>query len=337
MFSLFRKFGVCTVGAGTRDVFIKSSHFEREPNAKAPEGFDACFPMGAKIPLEDVIFETGGGATNAAVTLRRFGLRTACICAVGHDQNGQDVVAALEREKVNTRGIQIHPDKKTAYSVILLAGTGQRSILAYRGAGNSLNTQRVHWKKFKSRWFYITSLGGDLKKNREVFSKAASFKTKIAWNPGNGELAHGLKLLAPLIKQTDVFIVNRDEAAMLTHENRNNLNRMLKELGKMPQTALVITDGGKGAYVYDVRAGQLLYSPALPGKRLNTTGAGDSFGSAFVAAFIKTKSCQDGLKAGLLNSLGVITHMGAKAGILKSFPSKKDMARVRVKVTTKQL
>ena len=72
------KLDVLTVGAATRDVFIQSKRFKNIKNPLAADGLDVCFPLGAKIDLDSVIFETGGGATNAAVTFSRFGLRTAC-------------------------------------------------------------------------------------------------------------------------------------------------------------------------------------------------------------------------------------------------------------------
>jgi sugar/nucleoside kinase (ribokinase family) len=330
MLRLFRPLDICAVGAGTRDVFITSTHFEREPDAKAPDGFDACFPMGAKIPLDEVIFETGGGATNAAVTFRRFGLKTACFCAVGDDPNGQDVIDALKKEKIDTRGVQVMEGKKTSYSVILLAGTGQRSILVYRGAANTLDFDRSSWDKLSCRWYYLTSLGGDLAKNKALFRRAKAARSSVAWNPGNGELALGLKALSPMLKQTDILIMNREEAAVLADCEPKDLDSIFKTLGPLPQTALVVTDGGHGAYVCDRQTGELLYSPALPGRRINTTGAGDAFGSAFVAAYLKSGDSRMALRAGLLNSLGVITHMGAKAGILERFPGAKNLARIRI-------
>ncbi|MFA6099739.1 MAG: carbohydrate kinase family protein [Patescibacteria group bacterium] len=287
--------------------------------------------MGAKIPLDDVIFETGGGATNAAVTFSRFGLKTTCVCSIGLDPNGKDILNVLKNEKVDTRGVQILPDLKTAYSVILLAGTGQRSILVYRGAAAQLDPAETVWSRVKSRWLYLTSLGGDLKKNRAVITTLKKQGSKVAWNPGNGELTNGLNLLSPLLKLTDILILNREEAAILAKESTNNLPAIVKRLGNLPKIALVITDGKSGAYVLEKATRHLLYSPALPGKRINTTGAGDSFGSAFVSAYHKTKSCKDGLRAGLLNSLGVITHMGAKAGILKSFPRRNTLDKIKIR------
>ncbi|MDD5437615.1 MAG: carbohydrate kinase family protein [Patescibacteria group bacterium] len=331
MFRLFRKYDVCAVGAGSRDVFVKSKHFERMPDKTAPDGFDACFAMGAKIPLDEVIFETGGGATNAAVTFGRFGLDTTCVCALGDDPNGQDILKVFKNEKIDDRGVQIIEDAKTAYSVILLAGTGQRSILVYRGATSELDPNQIAYRNLKARWLYLTSLGGNLKKNRTVVSQMRRYGSKIAWNPGNGELANGLKALAPLLKMTDILIMNREEAAALAKESKDNLPAVLKKLTNLPKVAMVVTDGKNGAYVFDKKSKRLLYSPALPGKRINTTGAGDSFGSGFVAAYLKTGSCEEGLKVGLLNSLGVITHMGAKAGILKQYPDQKALKRIKIK------
>jgi len=327
-------FHICTIGSGTRDVFIKSAHFEREPSVDAPDGFNACFPMGAKISLDDVIFETGGGATNAAVTFRRFGLKTACACRLGDDDNGRAILQALKKERVDVRAAQIDKQDKTAYSIILLAGSGHRSILVYRGAANKLDPMQINWRRIQSQWFYLTSLGGDLHKNNAVFVQAAHQDSRMAWNPGNGELRHGLKKLTALIRQTDLLFLNREEAALLTEQAPRHLDRILEKLGNLPRFACVITDGAHGAYVYDTQAKTLWHGEALKGKRINTTGAGDAFGSGFTAAFIKTGNLVTGLRAGLCNSLGVITHMGAKAGILDHFPTERELNHARIKPLT---
>ena len=326
----FSKFDICTIGAGTRDVFITSSHFERQNDPHAPAGFDACFPMGTKIELDDIIFETGGGATNAAVTFQNFGLKTACLTAVGADDNGRAVISSLKKHKVNIKGIQIIQQKKTSYSIILLAGTGERSILVYRGASNDLEPEKINWNKFKCSWLYLTSLGGSLKKNQIIFNTATHSDKSIAWNPGNGELKLGLQKLSPLIRHTDIFIVNREEAALLTEQAPRHLDLIIKKLGRLPRRTLIITDGPHGAYAYDIQKKILSHADILPGRRINTTGAGDAFGSAFTAAYIITKNLEEGLRAGTVNSLGVITHMGAKAGILNKYPTLKDLKRVHI-------
>ena len=321
-------FDIMTLGSATRDMFLMSKEFERRSDPNAPDGFDACFPMGAKIPVEELEFQTGGGATNAAVTLARFGLKTACVTRVGNDLGGHEILTELKQEKIDASAVQIDPKEHSAYSVILLAGSGSRAILVHRGAAEHLNVKHIPWDKLCSRWLYLTSLGGDPKALRIVFDEAKRLLMHIAWNPGNSELDLGFKRLLPWLMQTDVLILNREEAAHLADLPPRDLLRILNQLGPIPRQCLVLTDGAHGAYVH--LRGSTWQAPALKGKISNTTGAGDAFGSAFVAALIKFGDAITGLKAATLNAYGVVTHMGAKAGILKAFPSKAAMAKVKV-------
>jgi len=321
-------FDIVTIGSATRDVFVWSSHFEQKKDKKAPDGWDACLPFGAKIPIDKILFETGGGATNAAVTFARAGYKTACISRVGDDMGGHEVVAQLKREKINTRGIEHDPKYSTAYSIILLSKNGSRAILTARGASKHLIENTIPWKRLSSQWIYLTSLAGDRRLLREIFSHAKRTKIHIAWNPGSAEISLGLKSLLPYLMQSGIVTLNREEAAALADVSPRQLDRIFTALGSLPQIALVVTDGPHGAYAY--AHGNIWYAPAANGKAINTTGAGDAFGSGFVAALMKDNNIIHALKAGTLNALGVVTHMGAKAGILKHKPTKRDLARVKI-------
>jgi ribokinase len=322
-------FDVVTVGAATRDVFIQSKKFKNVKDPLAADGLDVCFPLGAKIDLDSVIFETGGGATNAAVTFSRFGLRTACAARVGNDPGGNEIIARLKSENIDTSAIQTDQKKGTGYSLILVSSSGQRAILVSRGASSGLDAKGFDWKKIKPEWIYLTSVGGNIKTLKSVFDSARKLRIRIAWNPGNAEIELGMKKLLPFLIQTDIINFNREEAAALAEIPPRDLDKIFHHLGILPRQALIVTDGARGAYVHS--RGVTWFAPAIPGKRVNTTGAGDAFGSAFTAAAITTGNLETALRAGMLNSFGVITHMGAKAGILKRFPSVSEMRRVKIK------
>lgn len=322
-------FDVITIGSATQDVFVLSKKFEEVPDASAPDGLDACLPLGAKVSLDDIVFATGGGATNAAVTFSRFRLKTACLARVGKDTAGDDVIAQLKKDGVETRFVQRDPKLRTAYSIILVSGSGHRAILTYRGASTKLSSQEIPWKALSAKWVYLTSFAGDLKLLKDAFAFACRVGAKIAWNPGNGELKFGLKKLEHFLRNCDVLDVNREEASLLTEMPSNNLDAIIERLADLPKTALAITDGGKGAYIHT--NGKTLFAPALKAKRVNTTGAGDAFGSGFVAALAKGLCADMALQVAMLNATGVVTHMGAKAGILKNMPAQRDIIRVVVK------
>ena len=324
-----KSFDVVTIGAATRDVFVRSKALERKTSSAAPDGFDVCMHMGQKMDINELLIETGGGATNAAVTFRRMGLRTACVSRIGNDSGGKEVLTALKREHVDVRGIQADPKERTAYSIIFLSGTGHRAIFTARGAAKNLDGRDIPWPKLSSSWIYLTSLSGNEGLLEDVFQHVRHARGRIAWNPGNAEIHLGFKTLMPFLLRTDILLLNREEAGALCRISPRNLHEIMSDLGSLPRMAVVITDGAHGAYVH--ARGITWHAPALKAKLINTTGAGDAFGSAFVASLVKTGKFDAALRAGTLNAAGVVSHMGAKTGILKRFPSKPMLARVKVK------
>ena len=86
-------FDVITFGSATRDVFLRSKAMELHKEHGIKE---ACFPFGAKIDVEDITLETGGGATNNAVTFSRLAkLKTAVLGATGY--SGLELARLLGR------------------------------------------------------------------------------------------------------------------------------------------------------------------------------------------------------------------------------------------------
>lgn len=321
-------FDVITIGSGVIDHFAKSKAFELEPSRSSPTGFDACFPLGAKLALDDLSLHTGGGATNAAATFGRLKFKTAAVCRVGNDVFGGLVTDQLRSDGVSTAFVQVDPKVGTGQSIILLAHSGHRSILSFRGASAEINTKAIPWNNLTARWFYITSLGGDIGLLSLILDRALACGAKVAWNPGGAELSKGLDKLTPLIRRVDIFDVNREEAASLTETPVRHLKTIMDMIADLPRVALLLSDGPRGAYLS--ARGCTWFSPALPGRRVNTTGAGDALGSGFVAGFVKTCDLTIGLRVGMLNALGVIMQMGAKNGILESWPSERELARVRI-------
>jgi sugar/nucleoside kinase (ribokinase family) len=76
----------------------------------------------------------------------------------------------------------------------------------------------------------------------------------------------------------------------------------------------VITDGSKGSYVYDGQ--KFLSCGIMPIEAYERTGAGDAFGTGFLAAIIKGKSLEEALLWGTANSASVISFVGPQKGLL---------------------
>lgn len=321
LLSFRSSFDIITLGSATQDLFLRSPALEEVPDRDAPDGLEVCLPFGAKIDVKEMHTTSGGGATNAAVTFSRYGLKTGCICRVGKDQFAANILDELTREKISTRFVQQDETRKTACSVILLSGSGHRAILTHRGASAHLSGAQIPWSSLRTPWFYLTSVAGDLTLLKQVFTFAQKQHIRIAWNPGKAELEAGLRKLSPFLKQTSVLLVNREEAALVTELPPRHLGKIFQKLGRYPSQATMITDGQKGAYAQEKQDKQIIFAPILPTHRINTTGAGDAFGSACVASLLHGRSLEEAMKVGVLNATSVVSHMGAKTGVLKHFPS----------------
>ena len=324
-------FDVITIGTATRDVFLRSELFRvlKDPSHLKKIGFPTgeaqCFAFGGKLEVGEPIFTTGGGATNAAFMFRRQGLRTAALIKIGEDESAEQILRELKREKIKTFAAR---DKKrsTAYSVVLLAPGGERTILVYRGASGDLKSDEVPWRKLQSRWAYISPGKISFSLVSNLFNHFARKGTLIAFNPSKYFIEMGLKKLRPLLTKTKVVILNREEAARLTGIDYERERKIFKKIDEAVPGIVVMTDGPKGVMVSD---GYHIYQAGIFKEKVvaDRLGAGDAFGSGFVAGLIQKKEkCDKGkcrvyninyaIRLGSANATSVIEQIGAKQGIL---------------------
>lgn len=308
---------VISIGAATRDVFLRSRAIRVIRDEAFSTGEAECFALGSKIEVDEIVFETGGGGTNAAVSFARQGLAVGFIGKIGaHDARGQEIVTALKNEHVDVQGVIRDPRAMTGYSVLLLTTRGERTALVYRGASADLRPRDIAVTPLQSKWIYVTSLGGRLDTLRILWRRAAQKKICIAWNPGARELEHGLKALQPFMRAASLFNVNQEEAAQLLGSTRHQDISVFHALRSMVGGITLLTQGTEGALA--ARGQDLWHSSTRPIRVVSTTGAGDAFGSGFVGTFIRTQDIVRSLQFATANSESVIQHLSAKRGLLKT-------------------
>ncbi|HEY4484334.1 MAG TPA: carbohydrate kinase family protein [Candidatus Paceibacterota bacterium] len=308
-------FDIITIGSATRDVLLKAEGFELRKHEDSPSGIEQCFPLGSKIEIKEVVFATGGGAANASVTFARQGLKTACVSAVGEDFNGREIVEELRKEKVETKFFQKHGDDYSAYSVILVYPSAERTILSYKGEGQHFELARVPFNKIKSKWLFVSSLGGNYDLLKAVIEHGFKNKIKMAINPGGKELAHGLDKLTPLLRDLDIVIMNQEEAAGLLGMPFEQEEEIFKKLNQIFSGIVVMTKGPAGVVVSDKKN---TYRAGVPDSPVvERTGAGDAWCSGFVSELIKNGDMIKAIQFATANASSVVTKFGARAGILK--------------------
>ncbi|MFA5947189.1 MAG: carbohydrate kinase family protein [Patescibacteria group bacterium] len=322
-------YDIITIGSAVRDVFLLSKSFQLIKSDKFSTGVGECVALGEKIDVEQLVLSTGGGATNAAVTFANLGFLTAIVSRVGLDEPGDDVLRDLARYKVDTSLVKRIKGGQTAYSTLLTAPNGERTALVHRGVSSEFALADVPFKTLATKWYYVSSLSGNVALLAKIISHAQKTGAKIAVNPGGGELLKASELRA-LLKDVDVLLVNLEEAQKLTGLSTKDGKELAAKLSS-ETTLAVVTDGPRGAYASFSKVRYSARNRNVPS--ISRTGAGDAFGSGVVAALAKGMSVEDALKVGTLNAESVIQHIGAKAGIMAKWPNKKLLDEIRVFVS----
>lgn len=309
---------IITIGSAVQDTFLQTKEFLILKSKRFRTGLGECFSYGSKIDVERMFSEIGGGATNTAVTFANLGFSTGLFSYVGDDLAGKSIREAMEGYGVDTTHLQVNAKQTTGQSVILMTLSGDRTVLSFRGASAAFAARDLSPAVFKTRWMYVSAVAGNLAFVRALFAKATKRGVHLAWNPGQAELRAGLKALAPLIQKVDVLLLNREEAAMLSGKRAEKIKDIFRSLGSLPRRTLAVTDGERGAYLS--HEGKILFAEPLPIKRVNTTGAGDAFGSGLVAGLMKKDDLDYAFRVAMANSQSVIQKLGAKKGLLTRLP-----------------
>ncbi len=300
-------YDVISVGDATLDVFVDLIEASVHCNLRQEE-CQLCLSYADKIPVEKVQRVIGGNAANNAVGSSRLGLKSAFYSIVGNDDTGRQIMATVKREDVSTEYVQIDRKQESNYSVVLNY-KAERTILVYH------IDRKYKLPKLKpAKWIYLTSMGKNhLDLHEELRKHVAKTGTRLGFNPGTHQLKQGLEKLRPLLEITDVLFVNKEEAKRIVGEV-TDMRDLLAAVRRIGPKTVVITDGDKGSYAHD---GSAFWKCGVTDTAVvERTGAGDAFGTAFLAALQHGKDIPEALRWGTMNSASVITKVGPQAGLL---------------------
>ncbi len=317
-----KKYDVISVGSGLVDAFVRAEFEERKNNI--------ILPVGTKILVKDITFSPGGGGVNSAMCFAHLGLKTGFLGKMGSGYNSNIILRELGKGNVDFLGIRA--EEHTGYSIILESKEKNRTILTFKAASDSLRFDEINLNKLNTKWFYFTSLGGesfDSQKKIAILGRRRGIK--VAYNPSSYHTKNGAEYLSDILRNCDFLSLNKEEAAMLV--KNGNLFNGLRELGPR---IVCITDGKNEGGVYD---GEFLYRYWPPKVRVReATGAGDIFGSSFVAGLIKFNNVEKALRIAIAHSAFAISQEdGINRRLLRFNDIEKIIKGQRFKVKKEEL
>ncbi len=311
-----------SIGGATYDVFLTMGELAtHEKNIQ--------LPIGEKVQIKRVIETCGGGASNTSVGLSRLGLAASFCGIVGSDQWGEKLLENLKKENVNVSSATIVEHETSSFSIVLSLPNGERTILYAPGVNKHLHDTTFDLGAMKGiDAVYLNHLceTSCMIADDIVSALTQASSTTLAWNPGGSQIEAGMHAedAAALLKATTLLLLNKEEA--LIFSKSKTIEEALKKLTEAGTKNVCVTDGKNGTVATD---GKHVYRcPILKNVRVvDTTGAGDAFGTAALWALLTGETLQTALISGTLNAASVVASIGAQAGLLTETNIREQLRR----------
>ncbi len=297
---------VACVGILVADVIV-------EPVTKFPE-------KGILEKVNSITMHNGGNAMTASINLRKIGVESTMVGMVGNDMFGEFLKGRLRDAGVDVSGLKVSDEAQTSASVLMIdPGTGERSFFHCVGANGVLSESDINYDAvdkcdmvFVTGSFIMDTFDGEetmkfLKRCKEM---GKTTFLDVCWD-ASGRWGELLDMSLPYI---DFFMPSIDEAVCIAKEEEpESIADVFQSKGAKN---VIIKLGSKGSYLRkDGESKGTVYPPFYIENPVDTTGAGDSFCSGFLAAYAMGKSLEECMVFANATGAHCVMATGATTGI----------------------
>ncbi|HCC06040.1 TPA: hypothetical protein DEP94_01605 [Candidatus Nomurabacteria bacterium] len=306
-----KSYDIIAIGDTVVDVFIKLDIGHVQETAT---GAELCLPYGTKVPyISATPIPAVGNSANAAVSASRLGLSSALIAFLGKDEHGEECLARLKEEGVDTKFITQEDGKQTNYHYVLWYGDDRTILIKHSDFFEKLPDNLT-----PPKWIYLSSLGAHTEEFHDEITDYIEKHpdVKLAFQPGTFQLKIHDELI-DLYKHIEVICMNKEESQeVLKTPDEHDIKILLDGLEALGPKIVIITDGHIGAYMkYENTYFNMPIFPDIA-PPLERTGAGDAFFSTFIAYLAKGYDPAYAIRRAPVNSMNVVQHIGAQEGLL---------------------
>jgi len=278
------------------------------------------FPKPGETVLgEDFAVYVGGKGANQAVAASRLGARVAMVGAVGDDEWGRALRAALAAEGIDLEEVRSVPRTHTGVGVITVVPGGENSIVVAPGADHTLTPESVEEASGAISDADVLLVQGELlpATTFRAMELARNANTMIVFNA-----APAVALPDGFLRLVDVLVANRGEAAGLMADGSGESSDeigpagLARRLTCLGPERVVLTLGPEGALHFN---GQTLeHAESFAVEAVDSTGAGD----AFVAGLAVSRSEGARLKDSVRFACAAGALTTTRPGAIPALPSR---------------
>lgn len=255
----------------------------------------------------------GGKGANQAVAAARAGARVTFVGSVGADVLGEEAIASLQTEGINTGSMHRDAGAPTGTAWIIVDSGGENSIVVASGANALLTEKHIVAAEaaISTAAVLLVQLECPLPAVRAAISCAASHHVPVVLNP-----APAVPLENDLLRSVSILTPNEVEAEMLTGiplTDDRHLSKAADVLLERGVGAALITLGARGAYLATEGTREIV--PSFAVKPVDTTAAGDVFNGVLAAFLAANRPLMDAVSAASAGGALCVTRAGAQQSI----------------------
>jgi sugar/nucleoside kinase (ribokinase family) len=271
---------------------------------------------GELVAVDELVLNIGGGAANTAVGLSRLGVEAAICARVGDDAFGRFATEMLVVNGVDVRALKVDPQRATSQTMIVNVRGEDRRFIHAIGANlgfvaSDLDAVLDPPPRVLYAGYFLLLPGLDAAGLAARFAAARAKGTATVLDvavSGPGAYLESLRVVLP---QTDVFLPNSDEAALILGET--DPVRQAQAFHDLGARRVVITRGNHGAVA--VSDAFRLRLGTFPVPFVDGSGGGDAFVSGYIAGLLDNLSEIDCLKLASAVGASCVRAVGTTAGI----------------------
>lgn len=271
----------------------------------------------------------GGAPANVAVGIARLGTPCGFIGKVGSDAFGEYLVAELDRNQVNTKGIIYTDQAPTALAFVSRSNTGDREFLFYREpcadvllAKTELplewlrNTEYLHVGGVSLTREPIRQTTVHAMQAAQKHGAIVSFDPNLRldlWVKGLTEYQQTLKQVLPNV---DLFLPSEEELAAFV--GIKDVENALPEIHELGPSMICLKQGKRGSVIsIKEKDGTIQKFSQQPFEVpvMDTTGAGDGFNAGLLNGLANGLPVTDAVIQGTSVASLVITKIGAMTAL----------------------
>jgi ribokinase len=267
-------------------------------------------------PLDGISFAdqysafAGGSGGNVAEGLARLGHAARFLGVLGDDEGGRMLLQAFVSAGVDTSCIRIEPGQRSAACFIAVDAHGQRLIFSLGGVAVYEQAKDITPRQLAGvKILYIADAYQAVAKAAISWLEPGA---RVVFSPGGLMVSSGQEYLGPILERTDILIVSRGEAEVLSGcSDPEQAGVILAGLG--PQ-AVLLTLGADGVLLCE--GSSRVRVPAVRVEQVvDTTGAGDAFSAGLVAGLLEGLELEHSARLGCAVAAHKIGHFGSRSGL----------------------